>query len=80
MGARPEFCLNSLRFGPIDQSNINNQASNIAVNLPQDLSESVDSLGRERILGVVFNGADTSRRYGDDYYGYYGKSGYGKSR
>ena len=32
MGARPEFCLNSLRFGPIDQSNIKNQTSNIAVN------------------------------------------------
>src|SRR4051794_34919751 len=32
MGARPEFCLNSLRFGPIDQSNIQNQTSNIAVN------------------------------------------------
>jgi protein-tyrosine kinase len=48
---------------------------------PFDLiKRAVDTLGRERILGVVFNGADTSRRYGDDYYGYYGKSGYGKSR
>src|SRR5213592_1077918 len=33
MGARPEFCLNSLRFGPItDQSNINRQTPNIAAN------------------------------------------------
>jgi len=32
MGARPEFCLNSLRFGPIGQSNIKNQKSNIAAN------------------------------------------------
>jgi capsular exopolysaccharide synthesis family protein len=48
---------------------------------PFDLiKRAVDTLGRERILGVVFNGADTSRRYGDDYYGYYAKSGYGKSR
>jgi phosphoribosylformylglycinamidine synthase len=30
MGARPEFCLNSLRFGPIGQSNIKHQTSNIA--------------------------------------------------
>jgi protein-tyrosine kinase len=48
---------------------------------PFDLiKRAVDTLGRDRILGVVFNGADTSRRYGNDYYGYYGKSGYGKSR
>jgi phosphoribosylformylglycinamidine synthase II len=33
MGARPEFCLNSLRFGPItDQSNSKHQRSNIAAN------------------------------------------------
>jgi len=32
MGARPEFCLNSLRFGPISQSNIKDQTSNIAGN------------------------------------------------
>src|SRR5216110_2813273 len=33
MGARPEFCLNSLRFGPItEQSNIKHQTSKIAVN------------------------------------------------
>src|SRR2546422_1477274 len=38
MGARPEFCLNSLRFGPITQSNIkdrqsgSDQTSNIAAN------------------------------------------------
>ena len=32
MGARPEFCLNSLRFGPISQSNIKHQTSNIAAN------------------------------------------------
>jgi phosphoribosylformylglycinamidine synthase II len=32
MGARPEFCLNSLRFGPISQSNIKDQTSNIAAN------------------------------------------------
>src|SRR3982750_3922210 len=32
MGARPEFCLNSLRFGPISQSNIKYQLSNIAAN------------------------------------------------
>src|SRR5213595_3423241 len=32
MGARPEFCLNSLRFGPITQSNIKHQPSNIAAN------------------------------------------------
>src|SRR5216110_2543709 len=33
MGARPEFCLNSLRFGPItEQSNIKNQKSKIAAN------------------------------------------------
>ena len=33
MGARPEFCLNSLRFGPITaQSNIKHQTSNIATN------------------------------------------------
>src|SRR5947208_7740112 len=32
MGARPEFCLNSLRFGPISQSNIKYQPSNIAAN------------------------------------------------
>src|SRR6266568_2726107 len=32
MGARPEFCLNSLRFGPITQSNIKHQTSNIAGN------------------------------------------------
>src|SRR5678816_3607644 len=32
MGARPEFCLNSLRFGPINQSNIKDQTSNIAAN------------------------------------------------
>jgi phosphoribosylformylglycinamidine synthase II len=32
MGARPEFCLNSLRFGPISQSNIRHQTSNIAAN------------------------------------------------
>jgi phosphoribosylformylglycinamidine synthase len=31
MGARPEFCLNSLRFGPIT-SNIKHQTSNIAAN------------------------------------------------
>ena len=33
MGARPEFCLNSLRFGPINQSNIKHQTSNIAHSL-----------------------------------------------
>jgi phosphoribosylformylglycinamidine synthase subunit PurL len=32
MGARPEFCLNSLRFGPISQSNIKHQTTNIAAN------------------------------------------------
>jgi phosphoribosylformylglycinamidine synthase II len=33
MGARPEFCLNSLRFGPItDQSNSKPQTLNIAAN------------------------------------------------
>ena len=32
MGARPEFCLNSLRFGPISQSNTKHQTSNIAAN------------------------------------------------
>src|SRR5262245_60529966 len=32
MGARPEFCLNSLRFGPISQSNAKQQTSNIATN------------------------------------------------
>jgi phosphoribosylformylglycinamidine synthase II len=33
MGARPEFCLNSLRFGPItEQSNVEHQTSNIAAN------------------------------------------------
>src|SRR3979409_687866 len=33
MGARPEFCLNSLRFGPITApSNIKHQTSNIAAN------------------------------------------------
>ena len=32
MGARPEFCLNSLRFGPINQSNIEHRTSNIAAN------------------------------------------------
>jgi receptor protein-tyrosine kinase len=48
---------------------------------PFDLiKRAIETLGRERILGVVFNGADLSRRYGDDYYGYYGKSGDGKSR
>jgi capsular exopolysaccharide synthesis family protein len=48
---------------------------------PYDLiKQAIDTLGRERIVGVVFNGAETLRGYGDDYYGYYGKSGYGKSR
>ena len=32
MGARPEFCLNSLRFGPVNESNIKQQTSNIAAN------------------------------------------------
>src|SRR6476469_4021322 len=32
MGARPEFCLNSLRFGPVNESNIKPQTSNIAAN------------------------------------------------
>src|SRR5436190_23494621 len=32
MGARPEFCLNSLRFGPISHSNVKHQTSNIAAN------------------------------------------------
>src|SRR3954465_6738127 len=32
MGARPEFCLNSLRFGPITQSNVKHQTSDIAAN------------------------------------------------
>jgi phosphoribosylformylglycinamidine synthase subunit PurL len=33
MGARPEFCLNSLRFGPItEQSNSKQQTANIAAN------------------------------------------------
>src|SRR5215510_13622003 len=32
MGARPEFCLNSLRFGPISQSIVKHQTSNIAAN------------------------------------------------
>src|SRR5213082_297851 len=32
MGARPEFCLNSLRFGPISESNSKDQSSNIAAN------------------------------------------------
>jgi phosphoribosylformylglycinamidine synthase len=32
MGARPEFCLNSLRFGPISQSNIKHQTPNIGAN------------------------------------------------
>jgi capsular exopolysaccharide synthesis family protein len=45
---------------------------------PFDLiKRAIETLGRERILGIVFNGAETSRGYGDDYYGYYGKSGYG---
>src|SRR5260370_29344314 len=33
MGARPEFCLNSLRFGPIGQSNIKHQTSKIAATM-----------------------------------------------
>jgi phosphoribosylformylglycinamidine synthase subunit PurL len=34
MGARPEFCLNSLRFGPItEQSNSKQQTANIAANI-----------------------------------------------
>jgi phosphoribosylformylglycinamidine synthase subunit PurL len=32
MGARPEFCLNSLRFGPISESSSKHQTSNIAAN------------------------------------------------
>jgi phosphoribosylformylglycinamidine synthase len=32
MGARPEFCLNSLRFGPISESNSKQQTANIAAN------------------------------------------------
>src|SRR5438270_2141364 len=32
MGARPEFCLNSLRFGPISQSNITNENLRLAAN------------------------------------------------
>jgi phosphoribosylformylglycinamidine synthase subunit PurL len=32
MGARPEFCLNSLRFGPINQSNIQHPTSTVAAN------------------------------------------------
>src|SRR5262245_32867459 len=32
MGARPEFCLNSLRFGPISQSKFKHEASDIAAN------------------------------------------------
>ncbi len=32
MGARPEFSLNSLRFGPITESNIKPRTSNIAAN------------------------------------------------
>ena len=32
MGARPEFCMNSLRFGPINQSNIQHQTLNVAAN------------------------------------------------
>jgi len=32
MGARPEFCLNSLRFGPITHPNTKSQTSNIAAN------------------------------------------------
>src|SRR5215472_9783707 len=32
MGARPEFCLNSLRFGPISQSKFKHESSNIAAN------------------------------------------------
>lgn len=52
-----------------------------AAHSPHELiKHAVDTLGRERILGVVFNGADISRRYGGDYYGYYGTNGYGKSR
>ena len=61
--------------GPVKAS------SSRAGHSPYDLiKRSVETLGRERILGVVFNGAETSRRYGNDYYGYYGKSNYGKSR
>lgn len=48
---------------------------------PYDLiKRAIESVGRERVLGLVFNGAQTSRRYGNDYYGYYGKSNYGKRR
>src|SRR3954454_14586621 len=32
MGARPEFCLNSLRFGPINQSDSKSQKSNTTAN------------------------------------------------
>jgi len=32
MGARPEFCLNSLRFGPISQTNVKHERSNVAAN------------------------------------------------
>jgi phosphoribosylformylglycinamidine synthase subunit PurL len=32
MGARPEFCLNSLRFGPISQSKDKHRTSNISAN------------------------------------------------
>lgn len=32
MGARPEFCLNSLRFGPISRSESKDEPSNIAAN------------------------------------------------
>jgi phosphoribosylformylglycinamidine synthase subunit PurL len=32
MGARPEFCLNSLRFGPITEQSNKQQTSNIAAN------------------------------------------------
>ena len=32
MGARPEFCLNSLRFGPISESSGKHKTSNIAAN------------------------------------------------
>jgi len=31
MGARPEFCLNSLRFGPITQSNIEHRGQQAAI-------------------------------------------------
>src|SRR5947207_7044543 len=60
MGARPEFCLNSLRFGPISQSNIKHQPSNIAANrrlftgVVSGIAHYVDCVGSPAIVGVFY--------------------------